>query len=767
MLDVSPEFIIKVISGKDEYTLRYDTEKNFKTGSFEEAILNLTVKNAMETDCPVLSMVLSAKKKWDKILAPNDLITVEINPDRTKKKPENPYIFVGLLSSIHKEGEYGDSSLLYRITGQGMMKTLLNFDVGVIQGVAPIVPTIGWLPDGTEGGIKFSGNTASGIGNELMERFIYKHAKYQFDNGKGLTDYLIHEFDSWTEDELLTDPAPFVNYQGSMKQFLEDVTAKPFNELYSDFTKDGRCALRMRKTPFDMENWFKLPRFRITSDIVAQESYGKNDNEMFSVYIVQPPTSLEFSNIELGVFPKFHPELIKKYGYKRLDTHNRYLMSRGIDANQNGNTGGTTPGGTNGGNNGGTTTPPNNGGGTGGMTPASQPRVQKPEDGKEKPKEENSVENAPPFEEVDGFIKDSKLNDPELLRLNRYSVYSTLVSRFPAMTQSLVYGILDSLRDGSFNQSTYDKLVSTSAEKDKRKEPNKEKNVAGDKLEKFTQKIFNWYCENGNFYSGDIRVIGNPEFRIGSRIIYDDFEQDTVWEFYLESTQHEFSFVNGYTTVLGVTRGLPNSGVDRFSHLWGQSEDFKGGYLGEKSLEELIAMSKTANPTNGSDASNPNGGGGNWGGGGGGNVAMSALNTARQMTSRRSVYIFGGGRSGKNPFEGDPIKVDCSSFVWWCYNLHGVQLNGGATGMTTDTIARDPRLQQVTARGSSKENAMAQIREGDIIYFDTYKSDGHVGIYSGNGRFIGSQSTPGIKEEDLNTAYWKKVFNGHVRRFNG
>ncbi|MBE7901863.1 NlpC/P60 family protein, partial [Paenibacillus polymyxa] len=80
----------------------------------------------------------------------------------TKGKPENPYVMVGLISDIHKEGEYNEGTLLYRITGRAMTKALIDFSVGVIQEVATIIPSIGWLPDGEKNGLKFSGNTAAG-----------------------------------------------------------------------------------------------------------------------------------------------------------------------------------------------------------------------------------------------------------------------------------------------------------------------------------------------------------------------------------------------------------------------------------------------------------------------------------------------------------------------------------------------------------------------------------------------------------------------------
>ncbi|WP_252314401.1 NlpC/P60 family protein [Sinobaca sp. H24] len=39
-----------------------------------------------------------------------------------------------------------------------------------------------------------------------------------------------------------------------------------------------------------------------------------------------------------------------------------------------------------------------------------------------------------------------------------------------------------------------------------------------------------------------------------------------------------------------------------------------------------------------------------------------------------------------------------------------------------------------------------------MVFFDTYKLDGHVGIYIGDGQFIGSQSSTGVAIESMKKA---------------
>jgi NlpC/P60 family len=702
-----PTFSVDLITETTSYELKYDMKKVLTQGDFEESIVSFSCKNSMADDSPAFSLVILAKEKWDMMIGSNDLIRVRAIPDATKSAPDNPYIMVGLISDIHKEGEYADGSLLYRITGRAMSKALIDFEVGVIQEVATIIPSIGWLPDGTDNGLKFSGNTAAGIGNELMERFVYKYAEYDFEGERKLEDFLTHSFSSWEEDEALADATPFINYEGSLRQFLEDVAAKPFNELFFEYTADGTCVAIMRPTPFDTDKWVQLPTYKFTSDVVVEESFGKSDAEMYSVYVVQAPNLMEFNSMDLGVYPKYHPDLVGKYGYKRLDAENRYLLSGTIAAAT-------------------------------GEAPVSAEGLP-----------------APTFDQLLEYLNENNFQDAETLRTQRDMVYAEIIAQYPALTQPMVDGVIDAMKDGELTRERFAELL-TSSESAAGSETNQEKTVASEKLERYTQRLFNWYCENVNFYSGDIRVLGNPTYRIGSRVLYEDAERDTTWEFYVESVQHEFSFTNGFTTILGVTRGLPNRGVNRFTNLWGKSEEFKGGYLGEMSLEDLINQ---ATPTGDAAA-----GDGTWGNLQGSGGAMGALNMAKGLLGRSSKYVFGGGRGGNNPFLDNPIRVDCSSFIWWIFYQNGVTLKGGKTGMTTDTIAADTQLLTISKRGSSKTAAKNMLQQGDLVYFDTYKQNGHIGIYSGGGKFIGAQSSDGIAEADMTSGYWWDKFNGHVKR---
>lgn len=108
-----------------------------------------------------------------------------------------------------------------------------------------------------------------------------------------------------------------------------------------------------------------------------------------------------------------------------------------------------------------------------------------------------------------------------------------------------------------------------------------------------------------------------------------------------------------------------------------------------------------------------------------------------------STYVFG----AKNPSAG---QFDCSGFVSWAYEQEGTSLPRSTSGLSSV---------------GSKVSA-SDMQVGDLVFFDTYKTNGHVGIYMGNGQFIGSQSSTGVAIANMTSGYWKDHFSGHVRRVN-
>ncbi|MBP3045961.1 peptidoglycan DL-endopeptidase CwlO [Bacillus subtilis subsp. subtilis] len=115
----------------------------------------------------------------------------------------------------------------------------------------------------------------------------------------------------------------------------------------------------------------------------------------------------------------------------------------------------------------------------------------------------------------------------------------------------------------------------------------------------------------------------------------------------------------------------------------------------------------------------------------------------------QSPYKFGGGRSQSDI---NNRIFDCSSFVRWAYASTGVNL-GPVGGTTTDTLV-----------GRGQAVSASEMKRGDLVFFDTYKTNGHVGIYLGNGTFLNDNTSHGVSVDSMSNPYWKKAFKGVVRR---
>ncbi|MGG0715989.1 NlpC/P60 family protein [Robertmurraya massiliosenegalensis] len=125
--------------------------------------------------------------------------------------------------------------------------------------------------------------------------------------------------------------------------------------------------------------------------------------------------------------------------------------------------------------------------------------------------------------------------------------------------------------------------------------------------------------------------------------------------------------------------------------------------------------------------------------------SLSTILQAGYKYIGNSVYVFGGGRTSYDVANG---RFDCSGFVSWAFRQAGISI-----GSSTSTL-----------RNQGTKVSFSEARPGDLVFFDTYKKDGHVGIYLGGGKFIGSQSSTGVAIANMNSGYYKNTFSGHVRR---
>jgi cell wall-associated NlpC family hydrolase len=102
----------------------------------------------------------------------------------------------------------------------------------------------------------------------------------------------------------------------------------------------------------------------------------------------------------------------------------------------------------------------------------------------------------------------------------------------------------------------------------------------------------------------------------------------------------------------------------------------------------------------------------------------------------------------------DPSGFDCSGFVWYVFDQHGVRL---------------PRTVSEQFRAGTEVNP-GELRAGDLVFFDTIFKGGvrqfatHVGILIGGDEFVHAPSSTGeVRVERLGTSYWGPRFVGARR----
>jgi lipoprotein Spr len=92
--------------------------------------------------------------------------------------------------------------------------------------------------------------------------------------------------------------------------------------------------------------------------------------------------------------------------------------------------------------------------------------------------------------------------------------------------------------------------------------------------------------------------------------------------------------------------------------------------------------------------------------------------------------------------------IDCSAFVQ--------TLMLGAFTIQLPRIAREQH--HLTSPISAHE-----LREGDLVFFNTRGGVSHVGVYLHNNKFVHASTSNGVMISDLNDDYWRRKFIGAGR----
>lgn len=148
------------------------------------------------------------------------------------------------------------------------------------------------------------------------------------------------------------------------------------------------------------------------------------------------------------------------------------------------------------------------------------------------------------------------------------------------------------------------------------------------------------------------------------------------------------------------------------------------GTIGFISADSKYTNYKGTSGSSGSNSSSPAG------------KADRIINLAKSLQGRVTYKL-----GVRNPSR---MIFDCSSFVEYVFEQHGVQLPWG-----TKTL-------QHKGTYVAKKN----LKKGDLVFFSAGSSRiNHVGIYIGGGKFIhNTPSKNGVSINSLNSGYWAKEY---------
>jgi lipoprotein Spr len=87
------------------------------------------------------------------------------------------------------------------------------------------------------------------------------------------------------------------------------------------------------------------------------------------------------------------------------------------------------------------------------------------------------------------------------------------------------------------------------------------------------------------------------------------------------------------------------------------------------------------------------------------------------------------------------LIFDCSSFTQYVFKKNGINIPWGS---------------KAQASFGTRVPSKSQLAIGDLVMFSVNKPGviNHVGIYIGNGKFIGNSPGSGVTISSLNTGYW-------------
>ena len=146
-----PTIKVTFITDNNQFNLNFDTSEELSDnglvlnkGDMSAAIISFLTTNDMNDDSGTFTLNLAGSERFDRILSPNDIIIIKVNPGNPNNV-KNDTVMVGMIGAVKRIGEYDSSSVVYQITGNSLLKALMQMKLGTIQEVTSLLGTNGWM----------------------------------------------------------------------------------------------------------------------------------------------------------------------------------------------------------------------------------------------------------------------------------------------------------------------------------------------------------------------------------------------------------------------------------------------------------------------------------------------------------------------------------------------------------------------------------------------------------------------------------------------
>lgn len=281
----------------------------------DQDIVSVQTSRDILTDCPTFSITLTRHKQWHQLVGANDRVSIEMCRPPDVLQP----VFIGLVEDVRAHtsiSSNGSPSRVVTITGRGVGKAFITFDLAPVPEADFIVPEMGWVMEH----VTLAGMTGPEIIQSMWDKLAKIYINYQFADSKKLFDFVRTDL-TCRPNIKLQNPITLMNWQYSMWAFFKEVADEPFNEIMWEISGNEKLpTLIMRPTPFNKEDWEKLPVTNLTDEDIVDSELGRSDLETYTLFSVGMKVSLlDFDPFHTtGLKPYWNEEYAKKYGVRRL-----------------------------------------------------------------------------------------------------------------------------------------------------------------------------------------------------------------------------------------------------------------------------------------------------------------------------------------------------------------------------------------------------------------------------------------------------------------